>query len=207
MKKPKAFLLVTTLFLFVAGLVSINQVTQASGNSPSVELQTEADKLDVVLSGMTDVIAVEFDIAFDPSVISVDALTAGECPEPDFVLGDSFDNTAGQITFGSTSISGSCDTGGVAMSFDYSCVGAGSTTLNFVTHNVVNSNGEAIDHMMSECALACGGGTSSLACTALAIDLSQVETESNSDGFPIAIVLLSFVLVLAVFSGIKLKVK
>jgi hypothetical protein len=71
---------------------------------------------------VTDLYGAQLELSFDPAVLQVAGteVTPGSCPKPDFVVINSFDNSAGTVSYAATSLSDTvpCD-GGVVASIQF----------------------------------------------------------------------------------------
>ncbi len=107
--------------------------------------------LDVAITNVTDLYAFQFDLGFDPSVLSVTNVWEGPfLPSggPTFFIPGVIDNVGGTVSFNADTLESAIAgvTGsGVLLTFDFTPVAAGTSTVSIFNVILLDSNGAGID--------------------------------------------------------------
>ncbi|MGD8597555.1 MAG: cohesin domain-containing protein, partial [Anaerolineae bacterium] len=139
-----------------AALLWLNPASSsiAVGNSNTLTLQ---------LDDITEVYGMEVALTFDPAFLEVigDSVTPGDCPEPDFVVVNTVDNSAGTIAYAVTQLGSvpPCD-GGTVASIEFQCKAqtSPSTTVSIDSSTISDSDGSPIAHTTQNAEVTCTGG-------------------------------------------------
>jgi adhesin HecA-like repeat protein len=137
-----------TIILFVV-VVSTTLMADPvlSVQPPSVNVTSGQNfSVDVIVSGVTDLFAYQFDLGFNPSVVRADGVTEGSFLATGgstlFIPG-SIDNVGGAVSNNGdtllTAISG-VSGGGTLASFEFTAVGGGSSSLDIFNTIVLDSS-------------------------------------------------------------------
>jgi hypothetical protein len=118
--------------------------------------------VDVTLSDISDVYGIEFNMEFDPAILSVvgASLTPGSCPAPDFEVINVADNTAGTLQYAVAQLAPTAPcAGGVAATIEFMCA-AGletevTTPVTITTSIVSDPDGLPIAHSRQGGAVRC----------------------------------------------------
>ncbi len=138
----------------VGGLLWLNPINASAPVGATATLDLQLDE--------TNVYGAQVELAFDPAVLEVvgSAVTPGACPQPDFVVANSADNTAGTIDYTVTQLNPTppCD-GGVAASIEFLCKVEHAGTPVTITYSLISdSNGTPIAHSTQDAIIECVGG-------------------------------------------------
>lgn len=127
-----------SLLFFVAicyPLTSSAAILSATPSSSSIE-EGSSFSVDISISGVSDLFAFEFDLGFDPSILSATSITEGSfLPSggPTLWFPGTIDNTSGLIQFTSDSLQG-FDPGvsgnGFLAHIDFTALTTGSSNIN-----------------------------------------------------------------------------
>lgn len=139
-----------------AGLLWLNppNPSTAVGTSTTLALQ---------LDSITDVYGAEVDLVFDPAFLEVvgSAVSPGSCPQPDFVVSNTADNTAGTIEYAVTQLNPTppC-AGGLVANIELLCKAetSPSTVVSIVSSIVSDPNGIPLAHTTQDATVECVGG-------------------------------------------------
>lgn len=117
------------------------------------------------LSSIADVYGAEVDLVFDPAFLEVvgGAVTPGTCPQADFVVTNTADNTAGTIEYAVTQLNPTapCD-GGLVADIEFRCKAetSPSTVVSIVSSLIADPDGIPIAHTTQDATVECVGGFS-----------------------------------------------
>jgi general secretion pathway protein D len=151
-------LIVTCCYGAFAGTISL----QPSGSTATLG---DAVTVDVNISGLTDLYAFQFDIGFNPAVLSAATVIEGSLFSslgvffsPGFI-----DNTAGTITFIGDSLSGpgpGVSTDGMLATITFNTIGVGSSSIDLA--NII-----LLDSSFADIAFTASGTTVTVASSAV----------------------------------------
>ena len=103
----------------------------------------------IQLDAATGVYGAQVEIDFDPAILQVasEDLTPGWCPQPDFVVSNSANNTLGTIAYAATqqNPTAPCN-GGVVATVTFTCIAEGTSAVNYTSSIISNIGGSAIAH-------------------------------------------------------------
>ena len=123
----------------------------AVGTSTTLALQ---------LDNVTNVVGAEVHLEFDPAFLEVvgDAVIPGTCPEPNFVVANTADNTAGTIDYTVTQLAPTppC-AGGLVADIEFRCKAetSPSTEVSIVSSTISDPDGVPIDHVTEGATITC----------------------------------------------------
>jgi len=106
--------------------------------------------LDVAITNVTDLYAFQFDLGFDPNVVSVTNVSEGPfLPSggPTFFIPGIIDNVGGTVAFNADTLESAISgvTGsGVLVTFDFAPVAAGTSQISIFNVILLDSNGAGI---------------------------------------------------------------
>jgi PKD repeat protein len=169
------FLFILIVLMISVVLTSKMRVYADSGSlfwlNPASTSISPSGSAEVVLQldSITNVYGLQFDLSFDPSVLSVvdaDAgkpgvqISTGSCPQPDFVVVNDVDGTAGTIEYAATQLNPTlpCDGGEVA-TIEFECVVEGdSSVVSFTDSLISDPDGLPISHTTQNATVTCDTG-------------------------------------------------
>lgn len=132
-------------FVIICHPLSINAaILSITPSSTSIE-EGSSFSVDISISGVSDLFAFEFDLGFDPSILSAISITEGPfllSGGPTLWLPGAINNTSGLIEFTSNSLQG-FDPGvsgsGVLAHIDFTALKTGSSNLNLFNTILLDS--------------------------------------------------------------------
>ena len=111
---------------------------------------TQSFSLDIAITNVTDLYAFQFDLGFDPSVLSVTNVTEGPfLPSggPTFFRPGIIDNVGGTVAYNADTLEGAIsgvNGSGVLLTFDFTPVAAGISQISIFNVILLDSNGAGI---------------------------------------------------------------
>ncbi len=118
--------------------------------------------VDIVLNNATAVMAVQFNMQFDPSLLQADQVTDGNIFTSPLPLQNVIDNTTGNIKYASmvlVPVNAYTGTGGTAAVITFTALAAGSANLSFVLADTIlgGEGGTNIEHTTTEVTVTING--------------------------------------------------
>ncbi len=117
---------------------------------------TQPFSLDVAITNVTDLYAFQFDLGFDPNVLSVTNISEGPfLPSggPTFFFPGIIDNVGGTVSFNADTLESAVPgvTGsGILVTFDFMPVGAGTSQITIFNVILLDSNGGGISTLTQD---------------------------------------------------------
>jgi len=121
--------------------------------------------LDVDIAGVTDLYDWQFDVDFNPAVLSVTGITEGSFLSgggTTFFLPGTIDNVGGSITFNADTLLGpppGVNGSGTLATLDFTAIGNGSSPITLANVILQDSNGDNIDFTTDNGTVNVGGTT------------------------------------------------
>lgn len=144
--------------LLLISMLFTGTMTAQSGTVLQLAQTNEALSVEVV--DALGLVAIQFKIDFDPTVVTVveDELQSGDCPSAEFVVANSADNTQGLISYAATQLTSEpCNTGTVA-AFSIQCAQveeATETKLRFRDSILAGEEGITLEHEIETVSIVC----------------------------------------------------